>query len=226
MSELKQCHFINGSWAPSDGPLIQSENPATGETLWSTNSASKAAVAAAIEAAKAAFASWRLLSFAEREEIVLSFKEVLQQRQEELSLAIHEETGKPLWESKTEIGAMIGKIALSVTAYHARTGVSKNDNNGVVAELAHRPIGVFAVLGPYNFPGHLPNGHIVPALLAGNTVVFKPSELTPRFGELMISCWEQAGLPSGVVNLVQGGRETGEALVSAAGINGVLFTGS
>lgn len=226
MSELKQCHYINAQWVESDGDVIQSENPATGESLWSTKSATEATVEAAVKAAGAAFILWRLLDFAEREAIVGRFKDILQQRQEELSLAIHEETGKPLWESKTEIGAMIGKVALSIAAYHGRTGSSHTENNGVVAELSHRPIGVFAVLGPYNFPGHLPNGHIVPALLAGNTVVFKPSELTPRFGELMISCWEQAGLPKGVVNLVQGGRETGEALINAQHINGVLFTGS
>jgi succinylglutamic semialdehyde dehydrogenase len=82
-----------------------------------------------------------------------------------------------------------------------------------------------AVLGPYNFPGHLPNGHIVPALLAGNTIVFKPSEITPATGERMARLWEKAGLPKGVFNLVQGGRETGEALV-AQDIDGLLFTGS
>lgn len=226
MSELKQCHYINGNWFESDGPLINSENPATGVSLWSAHGATKDTVAAAVAAAGEALTSWRLLGFAEREAFVIRFKEVLQQRQEELSLAIHEETGKPLWESKTEVATMIGKVGLSITAYHGRTGSTTSENNGVVAALAHRPIGVFAVLGPYNFPGHLPNGHIVPALLAGNTVVFKPSELTPRFGELMVSCWEQAGLPKGVVNLVQGARETGEALISSEHINGVLFTGS
>jgi succinylglutamic semialdehyde dehydrogenase len=226
MSKLKQCHYIDAQWVESDGPLIHSENPATGELLWSAKSATNQAVEAAVKAAGAAFIDWRLIDFGQREAIVGRFKDILQQRQEELSLAIHEETGKPLWESKTELGAMIGKVALSIAAYHARTGSSHNENNGVVAALAHRPIGVFAVLGPYNFPGHLPNGHIVPALLAGNTVVFKPSELTPRFGELLVTCWEQAGLPKGVLNLVQGGRETGEALVNAQQINGVLFTGS
>ncbi len=226
MSELKQCHYINGDWIESNGPMISSENPASGDSLWIAYSASKETVSTAVKAARDAFSTWRLLSYTERETYVNRFKDVLQQRQEELALALHEETGKPLWESKTELAAMIGKIGLSVIAYHGRTGSTRNDNNGVIAELAHRPIGVFAVLGPYNFPGHLPNGHIVPALLAGNTVVFKPSELTPRFGELMVSCWEQAGLPKGVVNLVQGARGTGEALVNASDINGVLFTGS
>ena len=80
------------------------------------------------------------------------------------------------------------------------------------ASLRHRPHGVLAVFGPYNFPGHLPNGHIVPALIAGNTLVFKPSELTPWTAEETVKLWQEAGLPAGVLNLVQGGRSTGEAL--------------
>lgn len=92
--------------------------------------------------------------------------------------------------------------------------------------LRHRPHGVLAVFGPYNFPGHLPNGHIVPALLAGNCVVFKPSELTPLTAEETLKLWLQAGLPDGVINPVQGGRETGEALAASADIDGLLFTGS
>jgi succinylglutamic semialdehyde dehydrogenase len=85
---------------------------------------------------------------------------------------------------------------------------------------------VVAVFGPFNFPGHLPNGHIVPALLAGNTVVFKPSEMTPAVAELTVRLWEQAGLPRGVINLVPGTADTGKALAGHAGIDGLFFTGS
>ncbi len=92
--------------------------------------------------------------------------------------------------------------------------------------IRHKAHGVVAVFGPYNFPGHLPNGHIVPALLAGNTVIFKPSELTPYVAELTLKYWQQAGLPAGVINLVQGEVETGKALASHAGIDGLFFTGS
>ena len=94
------------------------------------------------------------------------------------------------------------------------------------AMIRHKPHGVVAVFGPYNFPGHLPNGHIVPALLAGNTVVFKPSELTPAVAELTLKLWQKAGLPAGVINLVQGEVETGKALASHKGIDGLFFTGS
>jgi succinylglutamic semialdehyde dehydrogenase len=226
MQENKEANFIGGQWVKSNGEIIHSENPASGEILWQAASAQLADVDAAVAAARDAFTTWRLLGFAERENYIAKFVDCLKQHQEELAQAIHQETGKPLWESKTEIVTMIGKAAISGAAYDARTGEKESNVNSIEVRLAHRPIGVFAVLGPYNFPGHLPNGHIIPALLAGNTIVFKPSELTPRFGELMIACWEQAGLPAGVVNLIQGARDTGEALVNAEDINGVLFTGS
>ncbi len=98
---------------------------------------------------------------------------------------------------------MINKVGISLKAYQTRTGEQHSPMPDGAATLRHRPHGVLAVFGPYNFPGHLPNGHIVPALLAGNTLVFKPSELTPHTGEAVMKLWEQAGLPAGVLNLVQ-----------------------
>jgi succinylglutamic semialdehyde dehydrogenase len=121
---------------------------------------------------------------------------------------------------------MIGKVAISIGAYYARTGESRQDVSGGQSVLRHRPHGVLAVFGPYNFPGHLPNGHIVPALLAGNTLVFKPSELTPLCGDMVVRIWTEAGLPPGVLNLIQGASETGKALVGHSEIDGLLFTGS
>ncbi|MCG6283061.1 aldehyde dehydrogenase family protein, partial [Vibrio diabolicus] len=145
---------------------------------------------------------------------------------EAIAEVIAKETGKPIWETRTEAAAMAGKIAISIRAYHDRTGESVREAAGNQIVLRHRPLGVMAVFGPYNFPGHLPNGHIVPALLAGNAVVFKPSEQTPWTGEVAMKLWEEAGLPKGVLNLVQGGKETGIALAQSKGIDGLLFTGS
>jgi succinylglutamic semialdehyde dehydrogenase len=96
---------------------------------------------------------------------------------------------------------------------------------GAAAAAAAAAAGVAAVLGPFNFPGHLPNGHIVPALLAGDTVVFKPSEETPHAGQLIAECLEDADLPAGVFNLVQGGRDVGAALLDQP-IDALMFTGS
>ena len=153
--------------------------------------------------------------------MVKAFQTQLQAKAEQIAVAIAQETGKPLWETRTEAGAMASKIDLSAKAYEERTGVvSKPAPAGTQAWLRHRPHGVVAVFGPYNFPGHLPNGHIVPALLAGNTVVFKPSEQTPMVAQLTLQCWLDAGLPAGVINLIQGARETGIALANHHGIDG------
>jgi succinylglutamic semialdehyde dehydrogenase len=97
---------------------------------------------------------------------------------------------------------------------------------GAKAITRYKPHGVVAVFGPFNFPAHLPNGHILPALLAGNAVIFKPSEQTPLVGELYGELFQDCGLPAGALNLLQGGRETGVALASHAGIDGIFFTGS
>lgn len=226
MTELKQQHCIGGKWIASQGSDFVSDNPATGEPLWRGPAADSTTINAAVQVARTAFTDWSLLTFDDRSAYVERFVALLGQRSEALAGALHQETGKPLWESKTEIATMIGKAAVSVNAYQQRTGTTESENNANHLQLTHRAIGVFAVLGPYNFPGHLPNGHIIPALLAGNTIVFKPSELTPLFGELMVLCWIDAGLPNGVLNLVQGGRETGELLSHHEALNGLLFTGS
>jgi succinylglutamic semialdehyde dehydrogenase len=121
---------------------------------------------------------------------------------------------------------MANKVAISIQSYRERTGEKSGPLGDATAVLRHKPHGVVAVFGPYNFPGHLPNGHIVPALLAGNCVLFKPSELTPKVAELTVKCWIEAGLPDGVLNLLQGARETGVALAGNPCIDGLFFTGS
>lgn len=146
------------------------------------------------------FAGWAKQPFSERQAIVEKFASLLESNKSELTQIIAVETGKPRWEAATELTAMINKIAISVKAYHARTGEQHSELPDGAATLRHRPHGVLAVFGPYNFHGHLPNGHIVPALLAGNTLIFKPSELTPWTGEAVTKLWEQAGLPPGVLN--------------------------
>ncbi|MDV5171997.1 succinylglutamate-semialdehyde dehydrogenase [Photobacterium rosenbergii] len=218
--------WIAGRWQAGEGQAMQSLNPYTSEVVWQGRSATAEQVEQAVAAARAALVNWRNTPFAERQAIVERFAELVKAHSEAIAVVIAEETGKPLWETRTEAGAMVGKIAISLRAYQERTGEKQKDIAGTQAVLRHRPLGVMAVFGPYNFPGHLPNGHIVPALLAGNTVVFKPSDLTPKVAEETMKLWQQAGLPDGVINLVQGARATGEALAGAKGIDGLLFTGS
>ncbi|QYJ74768.1 succinylglutamate-semialdehyde dehydrogenase [Shewanella sp. FJAT-52076] len=218
--------FINGQWLAGEGKEMQSKNPANGEVIWQGKAAVPAQVQAAVMAARDAQFDWFMLGFEGRQAIVEAYRNELEANKAELAEVIAQETGKPRWETATEAAAMIGKIGLSISAYHKRTGTEVNDGAAGRAVLRHKPHGVVAVFGPYNFPGHLPNGHIVPALLAGNTVVFKPSELTPKVAELMLKLWEKAGLPAGVINLVQGEVETGKALASHPQLDGLFFTGS
>ncbi len=205
--------------------MLRSIDPATEECVWEGPQADAAAVHEAVARARRAFPAWASLSLTSRVEHVQAFKAALQERRDALAVTISRETGKPLWETRAEVASMIAKVDVSITAQAERAGERRSAVPFGETVLRHRPHGVMAVLGPFNFPGHLPNGHIVPALLAGNTVVFKPSELTPATGEAMAECWAEAGLPAGVFQIVQGGRSTGEALV-AAEIDGLLFTGS
>ncbi|PTU77995.1 succinylglutamate-semialdehyde dehydrogenase [Pseudomonas indoloxydans] len=219
-------HYIAGQWQPGQGESLQSLDPVSQAVLWQGQGATAAQVDAAVSAARGAFSLWAAHSLDGRIAVLERFAACLKSRADEVARAIGEETGKPLWEAATEVNSMVGKVAISIQSYRERTGEKSGPLGDATAVLRHKPHGVVAVFGPYNFPGHLPNGHIVPALLAGNCVLFKPSELTPKVAELTVKCWIEAGLPEGVLNLLQGGRETGVALAGHPGIDGLFFTGS
>ncbi|WP_292038691.1 MULTISPECIES: succinylglutamate-semialdehyde dehydrogenase [unclassified Brevundimonas] len=204
---------------------FQSIDPTTGEVVWEGAETSPDQVAAAVAKARAALTDWAVRPREERIAVLKAYQAKLKERATEIAETISRETGKALWETQGEVGSMQGKVDISIRAYDERTGERSNDTAFGRAVLRHRPHGVAAVLGPFNFPGHLPNGHIVPALLAGDTVVFKPSEEAPKTGELMVQCLLDAGVPDGVINLVQGGKEVGAALLDQK-IDALMFTGS
>ncbi|ALP62649.1 succinylglutamate-semialdehyde dehydrogenase [Paraburkholderia caribensis] len=222
MSEL----FIDGEWVAGTGHAFASRNPGTGATVWEGNSASAEDVDRAVMSARRAFALWSAVSLDERVAVVRRFAALINERKETIAEAIGRETGKPLWEARTEVASMAAKVDISVQSYNERTGERRAAMADGTAVLRHRPHGVVAVFGPYNFPGHLPNGHIVPALIAGNAVVFKPSELAPGVARATVEVWRDAGLPAGVLNLVQGEKDTGVALANHRQIDGLFFTGS
>ena len=203
--------------------LISTE-PATGAELW------RGAIgdaAAEVAVASAAWPEWAARSVSFRMEGLRRFANVVRARGEELADLIARETGKPLWEARTEVQAVIGKVEISISAYSERTPTRRLEGAlGSKVAVRHKPHGVLAVLGPYNFPAHLPNGHLVPALIAGNAVVFKPSEKTPATGALLVEFFHEAGIPETVVRLLIGGPEQGRALAAEPGIDGLLFTGS
>jgi len=203
---------------------IVSYEPATGQELFRKPVDD---VDAAVARAREAFPAWASRPIANRMEFVRRFANEVRAAAEEFAELIARETGKPLWEAKTEVEAVINKVEISISAYMERTGQKKLDSAlGGIAAVRHKPHGIMAVLGPYNFPAHLPNGHIVPALIAGNTVIFKPSEKTPAVGALLVECFRRAGIDNDVVQVLIGGPDEGKALVAHPQVDGILFTGS
>lgn len=223
---MSESLFIDGHWTVGSGETMTSVDPSNGAELWSGAAATEAQVDSAVLAARKAFDGWRRLSIHDRFEIARAFRDLVRRRADEISDVISSETGKPRWDTEAEAAATATKVDISIEAYRDRTSTRTTEMGTGRSVVSHRPHGVLTVFGPYNFPMHLPNGHIVPALIAGNSVVFKPSELTPWSAEVYTRLWEEAGLPGGVLNLVQGGRDTGAALAGHADINGILFTGS
>ncbi len=218
--------WIGGEWREGGGERFASHDPATGQLVWQGRAANEDDVAEAMAAARLAFPAWAKRPLPERLTIVRAFGKAVESRAAELSQTISREMGKVGWDARGEVQTVIGKIELSIRAQAERAGAKEEKTGFGAMALSHHPHGVLAVFGPFNFPAHLPNGHIVPALIAGNTLLFKPSELTPGVGAIMAEAWEESGLPAGVLNLLQGARETGAALLDARGLNGVLFTGS
>ncbi len=204
--------------------ILISTEPATGEELWRGQHSD---VGEAVSRARKAWPSWAATALGVRIETTRRFANEVRKRADDFAHLIAREAGKPLWEAHTEVDAVINKVDISVSAYAERTGKKKLDSAMLgTAAVRHKPHGVMAVLGPYNFPAHLPNGHIIPALIAGNAILFKPSEKTPATGEMLVSCLMAAGVPENVVQLVIGGPDEGKALVAHPGVDGVLFTGS
>lgn len=218
------------SGAAGTGPEFFSVNPATGFELEPVNSCTADDVAEAVTSASWSQRTWGRYPFERRAEILRAFAGELQSHREELTRAISDEVGKPLWDAGTEVDAMVAKVEVSLRALMERRSVSSVEVSGGRGWTRYRPHGVVAVFAPFNFPGHIANGQIVPALAAGNSVIFKPSELTPWVGERIFEYWRNAGLPPGVLKLVQGGKETGQAIVQHAvqhpEIGAIFFTGS
>lgn len=203
---------------------IISIEPATGATYWRGPVSN---VETEVALARDAGPEWSARPLTVRMETLRRFVSVVRQKSDALADCISRETGKPLWEARTEVESVINKVEISIRAYADRTPQRRLEGNlGARTAIRHKPHGVMAVLGPYNFPAHLPNGHIVPALLAGNSIVFKPSEKTPATGKMLVDLFHAAGVPTGVLRLVIGGVDEGKALVSHPDIEGILFTGS
>ncbi len=204
--------------------MLISTEPATGATLWE---GAEGDVDAEIATARATWAEWAARPLTVRIETLRRVVNVVRARTDAFADLIARETGKPLWEARSEVEAVIAKVDISVASYLERSASRKLEGQMTSrTALRHKPHGVLGVLGPFNFPAHLPNGHIVPALIAGNAVVFKPSEKTPAVGRFLVDCYHAGGVPEGCLRVLIGGPEAGKALARHPGIDGLLFTGS
>ena len=181
------------------------------------------AIDAAVARARAAFPAWRSAGPGERAAVLTRFRDAARAGQEELAVLIAREVGKALWDARAEAALLAAKVDATLDAGMRFVAPLEA---GPGAHATYHPRGVLAVLGPFNFPAHLPNGHVVPALATGNSVVLKPSELAPGVAEWMAARWRDAGLPDGVLEVVHGGADTGECLAGHDDLDGVLFTGS
>ena len=220
-------NYIDNKWIIGSGEKFYSYSPVNQELLWEGYFATEDDVKQAVESARNAFNSWSLLDVEERINYIKKYIEVVEANKEALAECISSEVGKPYWESLTEVNSIIGKLDPCIEAYNIRNNtITRDQSDGSKSVTRFKPHGVVGIIGPYNFPAHMPNGHIMAALLAGNTVVLKPSEKVPLVSEMVMSYWEKAGLPSGVINMVHGGKSVSENLCLNDDVKGVFFTGS
>jgi len=204
------------------GEELCSMNPSTGERV-AGGVALSSAVDRAVEAARGALSAWRKLGLAGRIEALTAVADKVAEHRERIAEAISLEMGKPLSEALIEAGSVKGKIE-GVIAQLNHTLPSAPPN--APGEQRFHPLGVIGVIGPFNFPVHLLNTHVIPALLTGNTIILKPSEVTPLSAQRYAELFHDAGFPAGVLNLVHGAGKIGGALSAHGGLNGLIFTGS
>ena len=203
---------------------IISHDPSTGEEVWRGAAGD---VDEAVAKAQAAWPAWVAQPLSNRLELIRRFGKQIRNDGEALARLIATETGKPLWEAHGEVEAVVARVETSVRAYAERCAQRKHDN-GLSGTLAvrHKPHGIIAVITPFSQPAQVAVGHIFPALIGGNVVVFKPSEKAIATGQMLAACATKAGLPADVVQLLAGGPAQGLALATHDGVNGVLFSGS
>ena len=223
-------NFIDGQWLPSsDGRFFAQQNPANlDEVTGMWPASARADAIRAIEAARQAYPGWRGLSPFKRAEYLKKALQAMLERRAELAEVITRENGKTLRESLAEVDSAVREMEYQIhegLRLFGETAPSALD--GVLAFSMRVPLGVVSVISPWNFPLNVPGRKITPALMAGNTCVFKPSSLTPQTGMRFMELFVEAGLPAGVLNFITGGGSTvGDELVTNSAIKAITFTGS
>ncbi|MFP4589963.1 MAG: aldehyde dehydrogenase family protein [Halobacteriales archaeon] len=221
-------HFIGGEWDEGDGSeTFESINPATGEVLGEFVRGTPSDVERAVDAAEAAFEEWRALSYIDRAEYLWEIFHELRDRHQELGEVVSMESGKEISEGKADVTEAWHMVEWAAgNARHPHGDVVPSEVGAKDAYMRRKPRGVVGCITPWNFPVAIPFWHMAVTLVEGNTVVWKPAEQTPWCGQIIAEMFEDAGVPDGVFNLVQGFGDAGAAIVDDARVSTVLFTGS
>ena len=225
--QTERSSYIFNKWVAGDGLQITSTNPRSGDIIFTSSYMTEDRVDTCIHAAREGFNLWKNTAYSKRKAYVTAIKDALNTHKQTLIDTLKKDVGKTHIEAEQEIQGMINKIDLSIQAHETRNQSSIIENeNGVAKEIIRHPLGVLLIVAPFNFPGHLPHGQIIPALLSGNSVILKPSIETPLFSITYTKIMASVGLPPGVFNLAMTDDRATTKLSSHKNLNGVMFTGS
>jgi succinylglutamic semialdehyde dehydrogenase len=205
---------------------LTSHSPVDDRVVGELPIASGAEVERAFLRARASQPMWAALPQTDRDAIARGYAERLKQHREPLARLIADETGKVLWEARQEVDTAVAKVEASIAALYERRAPVRPSGTPTASAIRFRAVGTLLVLGPFNFPLHLPGSHLVPALLAGNAAVFKPSDQAPVIGARMVELWHEAGVPPDALSVLQGGVDIAQQALAQPSLDGVLLTGS
>ena len=208
---MEQQNYIDGAWVGAgDGQTFEQRNPADlGEITGTWPKSTREDAKKAIEAAHAAFKGWAGIGVYKRAEYLSRAVEVLKGKTEEIAATLTAENGKTLAEARTEVGSAVREMEFQIAQGVSMCGETvPSSTEGVFAYSMRRPLGVASIISPWNFPFNVPGRKCTPALISGNTIVFKPASLTPGAGKAFVNIFVEAGLPPGVLNFVCGGGST------------------
>jgi malonate-semialdehyde dehydrogenase (acetylating) / methylmalonate-semialdehyde dehydrogenase len=228
VTETRVPHFINGQWVESKASEWQDVvNPATDEVLARVPVSDPTEVAAAIEAAAAAYPEWRRTPPEDRIQPLFKLKQLLEDYIDELARIITQENGKTFGEGKAELRRAIENVEVACGIPMMMQGYNLEDvARGIDETMIRQPLGVVAAITPFNFPGMIPFWFLPYAIATGNTFILKPSERVPLTMKRAFELLEQTGLPKGVVNLVNGGKTAVDALIDHPKVRAISFVGS
>lgn len=227
MSSAILQNYIAGQWQDKNGhKTIPVENPSTGEVISQVPLSNAKDVDEAVRAAANAFPAWSAMPIKERVQVFYKYKYLLERHSQELADLVHKENGKIMSEAIAEIEKSIEVTEFACSMPQLTSGEILEVSRGVECRIDRYPVGVVASITPFNFPAMVPNWTIPNALVLGNTMVLKPSELVPMSSCRLADLLKDAGLPDGVFNIVHGGQETVEAICDHRGIQAITFVGS